>query len=151
MKSFLSHASQLSGTRILLLDFSHHPVPSFSVLTVGEQGAYHSYCIAGIVLPSVGAGGNLQAQKFYLEAWNLWWLWHSSLLTWQELLHFTDISLANSLKYCLFNEANLDTLSWIATLPPHLHLAHVSLLYSTCHTHNFLIYHLYIVCFPLRM
>lgn len=144
MKSFLSHASQLSGTSTLLLDFSHHPAPSFSVLTGGEQGASDSYCITGIVLPSV-VGETSRLRNSHLEAWNRWWLWHS-LLTWQELLHFTDISLANSLTYCLYNEANLDTLSWIATLLPQLHPAHVSLFYSTViHTHTIFLFIIFIL------
>ena len=93
-----------------------------------------------------GGGGTSRIINSYLEASNLWWLWHSSLLTWQELLHFTDISLANSLKYCLFNEVNLDTLSSIATLPPLLHPAHVSLFYSTFHTHTQFSYLSFLYC-----
>ena len=112
------------------------PAPSFLVLTVGKQGASDSYCIAGTVLPRRRVGGTSRLRNSQLEAWNRWWLWHSSLLTWQELFQFTYLSLANSLKYCLFNEANLDTLSWIATLLPHLYPAHISLFYSICHTHT---------------
>lgn len=74
VKSFLSHASQLSGTSTLLLDFSHHPAPSFSVLTGGAKGHLTVTASQAFVLPSV-VGRPPGSRNSHLEAWNRWWLW----------------------------------------------------------------------------
>ena len=68
-KSFRSYASQLPGASIL-----HFLYPWFlevsggSMISVGSQ-VFFSFMVA-------------------LEDWNHWWLWHSCLLIWQDILHF---------------------------------------------------------------
>ena len=62
------------------------------------------YHILGSSL-TVGSGGSLRAtacQVFFsflvaLEGWNLGWLWHSCLLIWQEILHFSAQFMTSSL------------------------------------------------------
>ena len=62
------------------------------------------YRILGSSL-TVGSGGSLRAtacQVFFsflvaLEGWNLGWLWHSCLLIWQEILHFSAQFMTSSL------------------------------------------------------
>ena len=140
------HLSYLGPASCFLI--SHITLPPVSQCSLGGSKG-HITVTASQALFSLQwgrGGGTSRIINSYLEASNLWWLWHSSLLTWQELLHFTDISLANSLKYCLFNEVNLDTLSSIATLPPLLHPAHVSLFYSTFHTHTQFSYLSFLYC-----
>ena len=39
----------------------------------------------------------LRAQEFTLKECNLWWLWHPYLLTWQEILHFSEPLLKKNL------------------------------------------------------
>ena len=80
LKSFLSHASQLSGVSILCF----FTCWVSSVLTIGSGATsrlpYCKHCSSQV--PS-------EFRNSHLEGWNCWWLWQPCLLIWQEILHLS--------------------------------------------------------------